>query len=829
MEVSKKVKKAIRVSMFVLLLLSLCAVGAQAQHEYWRVPDGYPVEIHGGVVALESYYSDLDLSDFSLLETPDRSSGIWLLSEGAVYEGDVVDLVGIMTTAADGRRMIIPESGQIVDSGYPLPNRLGLSASKLKSGPFEKLVSTWGTVTAVDPAAYPVCNSYTLDGIATIFDRYNPLPAIGEFKIATGALTTLIDSAGNKSDVVYATYPSHDYNNPRGPDSHTLYGDVFVDYLAGGQTVKIETDSGITSCVLDWMGHGTFELSLPSGYYTVSAEIPGYSTCTYWADLSDDDSEVVLDWFTPLRIMVLAPTFTRVGIGTALLTGWCHDAELRKMAGIDIPWSSDDGQHGEVLTDAEGNFSLTLNASTRRVLNVNIGNAATAFVQVANPTDPYLYITAPENGDHVSGLVPVTVVCKDAVNTEMGYTIKRKLLVDDKPFSHFSADPRDVDTIDTTKLSNRKHKLTAITLNDQGVQTNSNDVWINVDNDFSESKMSGSDIFADENTVMTFSAKMNHSSSWQVLITNCEDDSMVLQSMGTTSEASISWDGKINGNIACGVYKVTCTGDKTITSETSPVPAEQYCAVSYTYGSALICGVVENQPDDVRTNVVREMSHAAKACKKRGIIVTALIDPPWRTPDDDSGIRGMEYWLQHGVHRTFFLATHGAYIQDWRDGLWRPFITFPDDIVTYVNVATDARTKKMYPAFEDFSGTQNTWNLIDMQCCNSSGDWPDFDGPFGRIANEIRKGFNLVPRNPNGGCMVGWLDGYRSGLFLHIVALSPNGEGWERAFWENLENGASMSEASINASYNLDPTTWGTQSFFLSIIDPESSQVTWLE
>jgi hypothetical protein len=88
--------------------------------------------------------------------------------------------------------------------------------------------------------------------------------------------------------------------------------------------------------------------------------------------------------------------------------------------------------------------------------------------------------------------------------------------------------------------------------------------------------------------------------------------------------------------------------------------------------------------------------------------------------------------------------------------------------------------------------------------------------------------FGLGDRDTNGGVFIGWDAPYMPGTVPVLWALTPDGEGWTRSFWNYVGRGIDVEDASLDVYNPFDPTTWGWMSDYLVLCDEESASQTWL-
>ncbi len=786
---------------------------------YDRIPDGGYVEVNERVVSEEVIWdaTDPNETDYFWVGSPNRTWGIYVQSQGWAFEGDLLCIAGQMATAGDGERIILPGFGYTLGEGLPLPRPIGLNIKSLASGaaPVERRVRIWGPVTVPTTDTYPIIPSFTLGNGVTVYDNYH-WHNVGDYDIITGILSKMADSTGKMIPVVFQAYDDYATNEPRGPASHTISGAVLVDTVAAGQTVTIGTDSGQTSCVLDSTGCGTYSLTLLQGNYTISAETAGYSTSTVYG-LVDNDYEVDFYYMYAISTDFVVATPARVAPeGVATVNVWCHDAEARSKPYAQAPWTTDDGREGTATADSNGNATISLGTTPLcHLITVNVGNDQdasgspwTTYIQVANPDDPFLFITNPANGG-VSGFVEVDVT---ALNSDgSAYPLSGvQLCVDGAPEGGITIpDPDTGDSepsgIETERLTNGQHTLSAWCLGPEGDTVWSQNVYINVNNAISSLTPTCLEIFRDDPSPNSIglTAQMSVPGTWSVQITD-QSNNVVYSNTGTgPGTMTASWDGKQNGSYVDGIYTVTISAaDSTATQLASKT---LYATVSPGNGDALVCIEVRDSPyvsDTFHDEYYDEMIAVSDGCRARGLRCTLVIDPLWMeryekqdgqivqvsgypyAEDPDMGnLRRLTIggWLAKPYH-YFFYAGHG----DWDSNNYER-IQFVDELGGMRNVAgIVSPPNPANPALSDIGINPSQYRIVELNLCWSGGN---IDNGYWAEVGIPQAFFGMgAPGSLSGQLYVGWVGPYgpRSIGVPVIDGLFPCGTQWTSLFWSYL-------------------------------------------
>ncbi len=847
------------VLIFLFLLVSSCT-----NADYRALQYGDMVTCSESIVIGEFTDDFSTWDDCFYIKSPDSPNGIRVKSQYYAYEGDVINIIGMMSTNSAGQPEILVYDYANLASGYPMSRAYGINLKDLnyKIAPKGSLVRVWGNVTEESTQQYPLIDYFKMsDGpkkptdnpekYIKAYDSFHPhTPEDGTF-----AITGILDTE-NGEPVIYQSYNGFDLQSPRGPGRFNLSGKLIVDPLASGLNAKFYSDNAcISTVVLDENGEANYTLSLPEGIIATNICIPGYHSQLVCGDISHDYSNIeIKDFYQTYLNIHVTPNSDRVSPGQSkLIVATCLDTEGKLVPGRNIEWYSKAGTIVSIdeKTDANGVARATYIAGTNKEADIvsasveyyGIGGA---WVFIANPGDPRVIINYPYDGEDLSGVIPLDIFCDDMdiVDSLKGIA-NQELLVDGIVRGIFFINEEDkVCTFDTSVLSNGLHILQARVTDHNGNSTESNKVLVNTYNRVSAVSLNKTELFTNSGEPLVFSAKTDGTT--RIAIINCRDNSIISDNY-VSGDINITWDGKINGVTTPGIYKIEIYDDLTYqysaqaesiktnygfgwnipskikaSSEVDPEILDNnsslYFTVTPDWGSALICGILRGEPKWSKDCTIEEMIAVMDACLKKHVSFRCIIDPIWASAMDNKTKPahyryGMDYWLPDQT-RYFYLSAHATNQLDI-DGVYRTYIHFADG----KKVAGDSswiltgETPLIYHAFSNLDLLTGYMQIAQGNFCYSAGCWtvPDY---------SIAKGLG-IRRGYLNGCYIGWKAMYRP---TNIA----NGTGWTKGLWKRLANGMSVSQAIDSLDKSTDISEVGLMSGALRIVDDESATIAWL-
>jgi adhesin/invasin len=203
--------------------------------------------------------------------------------------------------------------------------------------------------------------------------------------------------------------PTTYYPPASGTGMGTVSGTVTANANASGKTVRIYGTGGLTTCVLNSSGIGTYTMSTRAGDHTLAADLAGYAHSAKKLTVVANQTTTCNFTLAPIgkSVSVFANP-TRIapdGTSTSIVTAIVADEEGRRLANQPVSWNIDLGTviSSDATTDAAGVATLILQApSTPGTANVSItvgGSTTICYVEFASPTAPSVRILTHREGE----------------------------------------------------------------------------------------------------------------------------------------------------------------------------------------------------------------------------------------------------------------------------------------------------------------------------------------------------------------------------------------------------------------------------------------------
>lgn len=826
--------------------------------------DGAPVSLGGMIVTLATQYNDNRPCFY--VERSDRTFGIRVHSTTNEYveAGWSVNIVGQMTTVK-GEREIEASTITRADSNvYPLPLPIGMPNRSLGGGgigsftpavPFDSadptkngvgpnttglLVRAWGKVSnphwgsnygvfyiddgsnvtaGTDPDSQSACT-----GIKVYDTTWGDLPTAGDQSSVTGISGAIYQSASSTGSI-RALWKVNDITPSTQPGTTATVTGTITATGADGKTVRVF--SGNSSTTATFTGNtASYTLHVPAGTSAVTASVIGYQTATQLVNPTNGQAVSLSFTLSSIaKIVEITPASSRIapdGVSETTVTAVVRDMEGKRIPNASVVWTIDRGAlvNAETITNAVGEATATIRSSTNHetaTIWVQAGGSGGGcYVEFANPDDPSIIITDPTGGD-LSGFVPVRVVTSDvdSAGGESGLMCMQ-LYVDGQPKGSITTNGYRLSGLDTSELSNGLHVLTAVATDADLNTMRSQAVEITVDNNISQVDYS-SEIFTDDLTPgnIAFNARMITSGTWSAEIKDYRNGTLVYSSSGTgPGPVQASWDGKVNGNFAPGIYAITLSSQPT--GQSVPTERQYLATISRASTSTLICGKFQGEDDWSREASIQEMYAVADGCEAQGVTYTLLADPLWVFDDDphypygtdpNQGSRlrlGFKAWINKGYH-NFFYSTHGK--SEYTKGKWRSSILFDSTGGQVFVYGTDydwtPTQRQIISAFSDLDIWSDQFRIVQINACWSAGNYlrgvdatiPNAFGNYGAVEDDQ--------------AYLGWMFYYYPSGSPIVEALSPNGTQWTKEFWRQLGLGYTVAQAEWNTTfYNQHYRGW---------------------
>lgn len=889
-----------KVMILIVSLTMLVIMPTQVFAQYQRVRDGEFVQVNEGIVTadvstkaeLDNYNNYLPCFDFFFVQKADRSSGIQVLSSFLAWESCLVYVEGYKATLSNGDPILVPLVDDYgphiyVPFGWyelPLPRAMATSQRMLTTGlcPKDLLTRVWGKVVKettdapdteldyyyIDDGSGLETDQPDIKGLKVYDDSH--VHNIGEQVAITGILS---------QDGFYQSYDVYSSQEPRGPATYKIAGDVITDVNAAGRTAKIMTDSGQTECTLDGNGTGHFELSLPEGHYCVSAKVPGYSTVTWPVNLNSDKVGVDFQSWPIPQFVQQEPKDLRVSPGSRLkITVWARDAEANSLPNTPITWSTDIGviENAQFLTKSDGTAEATLVATTNKEVATVTVSCDTAkdqsFIESGTIGDPSVRMLYPFDGDAVSGVMGHEIIVSDTNEDGSDDINKYILLIDGKAYGSFSPAKYDENGelvrrpgFNTAKLTNGPHVLSAKVIDKVGNTMISNKVHLVVDNPISEFNINKTELFYDRDSNGFNFDYVANQVPWTMRIFTIEEDdteTTVWSASGNQlGPVHLTWDGKVNGIYQSELYMATIDTSQSATTMAQKVAAaltvektsrirvagnkwvkKAYLSSSQLTGAGaaqpskltwqmstsgpgeILIAAVTSQFDWIDEHeTYKEMRAVGNNAKKRGILPIYVNDMYWKS---DLGLLGYPCGPNYGM--DFWLGTkrggNGCNIHHFYLSAHGYQVKTSGTYQNTVHFADEMvygtdnwdSDPGTTEAFTDLHITPGMLRVIQFSVCNSMGT-------AAHPNNSIAKALGC--RDDLSGCtFIGWVDDFKP--------FGPaNGEGWVLGFWYYLckDGGCSVWQAIQHLNNTNIPLYWNTIYHRLRLYTDTEAMVTWLE
>ncbi|MBI2843456.1 MAG: Ig-like domain-containing protein, partial [Armatimonadetes bacterium] len=420
------------------------------------------------------------------------------------------------------------------------------------------------------------------------------------------------------------------------------------------------------------------------------------------------------------------------------------------------------------------------------------------YAEFAHPGDPHIRILEPAPGTNLSGTAVVRAEVYDTDADGSDEIVSMTLYVDGAIRGSITTNDYYPSGVDTWRLSNGPHTLSASATDSEGNTMWSQRVSVNVYNSISEVSISPTELFSDEPDQgnITISGRLNEAGTWNVQITDMSGNTVFADS-GSEGAFQSAWDGKVSGNYIDGLYRATLTKDST--THTTAI------TISAAHAPVFISGLLRGEEQWSRDATIDEMEVVMDACRAQYARFTAIADPLWSTgidPEQNRVRKGLCDWLKDD-YRYWFHTGHGE-VRRLRDSLWHAMIMFPDVGGTRLVCGNDywalPAERPFIRAFSDIGVWTSQYHIVMINACWSGGSWlqgydqsiPNAFGNYGAV--EIDQTY------------LGWGTKYYPGTLPIFQYLQPNGTGWTKEFWRRLGMGYTVSQAHWWA--NMDTTGW---------------------